>query len=80
MKVIVKKGTIRQYIREAMGGESWPRAISELPTEEAPVDVNASSGAEDATPPMDPPVDDPEFVLVNSIELAAASDKLARRV
>lgn len=80
MKVIVRKGAVREFIREALGGQSWPRAISELPTEEAPVDVNATSSVEDATPPMDPPVDDPEFVPVNSVELAAASDKLARRV
>lgn len=81
MKVSVKKSAVREFIREALGGPA-PRVVNEpgLPSHGPPIDPSEASENEDTQPPMDPPVDDPEFTPGNSDELAAAADKLARRV
>lgn len=54
--------------------------MTELPSEEPPVEPSPLSSAEDSQAPMDPPIDDPEYVPSNANELAAAAEKMARRV
>mgnify|MGYP001571893462 FL=1 len=80
MNVIVPMHAVKQLINETLGGPAQPRVVNELPSEDPPIEPNVTSSAEDTTPALDPPVDDPEFVPANPNELAVAADKLARRV
>lgn len=83
MRVKVSLPAVRQLVFESMGlatADAHPRTVTELPSEEAPIEPSPLSSDEDSSPPTDPPVDDPEYVPTNANELAAAADKLARRV
>lgn len=78
LKVIAKRIDVKRLIESAMGLQS-DRVLPELPSPEVPIDPNPLS-SEDTGIPLDPPIDDPEYVPSNASELAAAAEKLALQV
>lgn len=79
MKVTAKKSALKKFIDEAITSAN-PAVINEPQPDALPINANPIVADEDLTAPSDPPVDDPEFVPTNSIELAASLDRLARRI
>lgn len=80
VRVITNKDSVRKLIKEALNGSYHPAVVNELPFEEPPVVANPISGVENVDSPLDPPVEDDQFVPTNNVELAAATEKLSKQV
>ncbi len=79
VKIITNARAIREIVQEALGSYR-PMVVNEKPVDNFPVRVNALMDSEDSSSPLDPNVDDPDFMPMNPNELAAACSKMARRV